>query len=244
VNPNIDARAVAVPPGNSVNNQTAELVRCFPLFSAMPLEECAKIIALAQLRNFERGKTIFFEGDPIRQVVLLTSGYVKLSQLGAQGQEVILRIIGPGEILCFQYFPKLSHSSTATAIERSVALVWEAQQFESAVERFPILRRNVSCVILQTLNQLEVRFREVSTEKVASRLGSQLLRLIGHVGKESDGYIEVALSQRDLAQLTGTTLFTVSRLLSQWKDQGIVIHGRESIRVLNAPALTEISQGE
>ena len=242
--PNIDARAVAVGPGNSVNNQTAQLVSRFPLFSAMPLEECAKMIALAQLRNFERGKAIFFEGEPIRQVVLLTSGCVKLSQLGAQGQEVILRIIGPGETLCVQCFPKFPHCSTATAIKQSVALVWESKQFECATESFPILRHNVSCIILQTLNQLEVRFREVSTGKVASRLSSQLLRLLSQVGKESDGYVDIALSQSDLADLMGTTLFTVNRLLSQWEDQGIVIYSRESMRVLNVPALTEISQGD
>lgn len=244
MNRDIDARALLVCSPNNVNNQALELVRRFPLFSAMPLEDCAVILASAQLRTFQRGKTIFIEGDPIRQVVLLTSGCAKLSQLGPQGQEVILRLIGPGETLCVPCLPKCSHCSTARTTEQTAALVWEAKQFEAATQRFPVLGRNISCVILQALNQLEVRFREISTEKVASRLSSQLLRLVSQVGKESHGRVEVALSQRDLAQLTGTTLFTVSRLLSQWKEQGIVSSRREAVQILDIPALTEIAQEE
>lgn len=244
VEPNSDAKAVHVPGLNHIANQMAELVCCYPLFSAMPLEDVAKMVALAKLRKFQRGETIFFGGDPVRQAVLLISGCVKISQFGPHWQEVILRLIGPGETLCVECFPKYCHCSTARTIEQSAALVWEAKQFEAATERFPILGRNVSCVILQTLNQLEVRYREVSTEKVAPRLSSQLLRLLGQVGTASHGYVEVTLSQSDLAQLTGTTLFTVSRLLCQWEEKGIVRSRRKRLHVLNIPELTAISQDE
>jgi CRP/FNR family transcriptional regulator, nitrogen oxide reductase regulator len=244
VNRDIDASARVVCSPNNVKNETLELVRRFPLFSEMSLEDCAIVVACAQLQTFQRGTTIFVEGDPIRQVVLLASGCAKLTQLGPQAQEVILRLIGPGETLCVPCPLKCSHCSTATTIERSAVLVWDAKQYEVATERFPVLGRNISCIILQALNQLEVRFREVSTEKVASRLSSQLLRLVSQVGKESDGRVEIALSQRDLAHLTGTTLFTVSRLLSQWKEQGIVSPRRAAVEILNIPALTEIAQEE
>jgi CRP-like cAMP-binding protein len=244
VEPTINARAVPIRAPIDINYQTAELIRRFPLFSEIPFEDCAKIVAPAQLRKFQPRKAVFFAGDPVRQIVLLISGCIKLSQLGLQGQEVILRLIGPGETLCVECFPKYTHYSTAMTTEQSAALVWETKQFESATERFPILRRNVSCVILETLLQLEVRFREVSTEKVAQRISSQLLRLISQVGKESDGYVEIALSQRDLAQLTGTTLFTVSRVLAEWAEQGIVRPRREAVWVLNIQALTDISQVE
>ena len=244
MNRDIDARALLVSPPNNVKNQTLELVRRFPLFSAMPLEDCAEILASARLRKFQRGTAIFFEGDPIRHVVLLTSGCVKLSQLGPQGQEVILRLIGAGETVCVGCFPKYSHCSTARTTEQSAALVWEATQFEAATQRFPVLGRNISCVILQILVQLEVRFREISTENVASRLSNQLLRLVSQFGKEEDGCVEIALSQRDLAQLTGTTLFTVSRLLSTWAGQGIVRTRRKAVRVLNIPALTQVATEE
>ena len=217
-------------------------VRNFLLFSGIPEEDCATIVAAAQERTYPRDKIVFFEGDSVRQVVLLTSGCVKLSQTSPQGQEVILRMVGPGETLCAECFPKYSHCSTAQTINSSTALVWVASQFEAVATRFPMLGRNISCVLLQTLNQLEVRFREICTEKVAPRLSSQLVRLVNQVGQHSDGNVEIMLSQRDLAQLTGTTLFTVSRLLGQWEEQGIVQPRRQGVVVLNVPALEDISR--
>jgi CRP-like cAMP-binding protein len=126
----------------------------------------------------------------------------------------------------------------------ATALVWEASQFEALAERFPALGRNISCVLLQTLNQLEIRFREMCTEKVAPRLVNQLVRLVNQVGERTNGHVEIALSQRDLAQLTGTTLFTVSRLLGQWQELGIVRPKRQGLLILNVPALEEISRAE
>jgi len=97
---------------------------------------------------------------------------------------------------------------------------------------------------MKTLVQLEERFREISTERVAPRLSSQLLRLIDQLGKKEDAQIEIAVSQRDLAQLIGTTIFTVNRLLNLWQEQGIVRPRRESLLVLNVEALKKLSLSE
>src|SRR5207302_420060 len=72
------------------------------------------------------------------------------------------------------------------------------------------------------LDDLDTRFREISTEKVASRLCSLLVRLAKQVGTKTEGHTHIYLSRQELAQLTGTTLFTVSRLLCRWETQGIV----------------------
>jgi len=221
-----------------------DLVRSCSLFSEMPDEDRAKVVAAAQQRTYSRDKTIFFEGDRVQQVILLISGCVKVSQYGAEGQEVILRLAGPGESLCGECFPRFNHCSTARTMELSTALVWESSQFEAMAERFPMLGRNISCVLMQTLNQLEVRFREICTEKVAPRLSSQLVRLVSQVGRPFNGYVEIGLSQRDLAQLTGTTLFTVSRLLGQWEALGIVRPQRQGVLVLNVPALEDLSRSD
>jgi len=229
---------------NNIVKQRAESVRHFPLFSEIPSEDCERIVALAHERSYRRGKTIFFDGDPVRQIVFLTSGAARLSQTGSQGQEVILRLVGPGELLCVECFPKCTHCSTASAVEESAALVWEASQFQAVRDRFQILGRNITCVLVRTLNDLEVRFREVSTAKTAVRLSHQLVRLLDQIGKHSTGHVEIAVSQRDLAQLTGTTIFTVNRLLNEWEAQGIVKLKREALQVLDVQALMEVSETE
>jgi CRP-like cAMP-binding protein len=227
---------------NHISRQNLELIQRSKLFSAIPLEDCARIVAVAHLQNYKSGKAIFFQGDPIRQVMLLISGSIKLSQFNAQGREVILQLVGPGEALCVECFPNYTHCSTARTVEKSSAMIWDAGQFQAVRARFPMLGRNVSCILLATLNQLEVRFREICTDTVARRLCSQLLRLVRQVGKQSNGQVEISLSQQDLAQLTGTTLFTVSRLLCRWEDQGIVEVGRKALRILDISALEKLSQ--
>jgi len=94
------------------------------------------------------------------------------------------------------------------------------------------------------LQDMDQRFREVSTQKVAPRLSSELIRLLDQVGKRVNGHVEISLSRAELAQLTGTTLFTVSRLLCRWELLGIVSARRESVLVRDLPALVELSLGE
>lgn len=222
----------------------AESVRGLPLFSGIPPDGCAQIVATAHERNFTRAKTIFFEGDPVKHVFLLISGCVKVLQFSPNGDEVILRLIGPGECFGVESLAKHTHCSTARTTMRSSALVWEARQFEAVAERFPALRRNISHAIQRFLNQLEERYRDISTRKVAPRLGTELLRLLPQVGIKSDGHVEIALSRRELAQLTGTNLYMVSRLLCQWELLGIVKPRRQAVLVVDVPALVKLSQME
>ena len=113
-----------------------------------------------------------------------------------------------------------------------------------------LLRRQVgrqTKLIRQKLEDeaaLEERFREVSTEKVAARLSHEMVRLLNQVGHRVNGGVQIYLSREELAQLIGTTLFTVSRLLSDWDEQGIVSARRESVIVKNLEALVELSERE
>lgn len=230
--------------GTALRRRAAS-VQNFAAFADISLADIMGIVSSAQERQFSRRQTIFFEGDPVRHVVLLVSGCVKVTQLGANGNEVILRLNGAGDVLggvgrCVG----CEHCSTARTVQPAQALVWDTAQFEAVSERYPMLRRNIAHVLERRLNELEVRFREISTEKVGPRLSSQLVRLLTQVGKQADGHVEIALSRRELAQLTGTTLFTVSRLLCQWETQGIVSARREAVLVRDVSALQELSREE
>lgn len=232
---------------NSVGymNQKIALVQRFPLFAGISSGDCANVVSAAHERHFLRRQTIFLEGDPIRQILLLLSGCVKVTQFGQTGSEVILRLNGPGEIVgAMGLRAGGDHCSTGQALEACSCLSWEAASFEALSERYPTLRRNIVSILEQRLQEMDQRFREISTEKVAPRLSSQLVRLLNQVGKRVNGYVEISLSREELAQLTGTTLFTVSRLLCQWEVLGIVGARREAVQVRDLPALIALSQEE
>jgi CRP-like cAMP-binding protein len=235
----------AVPGVTSILKRRVDSVQRFEAFSEISSSNCAAIVADAQETQFQRHSTIFSEGSPATRVALLLSGYMKVTQGRAQGQEVILRLNGPGDLLGkLGNQARANHSYTTYTVQPSVALVWEIDNFEAAVNRFPILRRNIASILERHLTELEIRYREVSTEKVPSRLSNLLVRLVTQVGKRIEGCVEIALSRRELAQLTGTTLFTVSRLLCQWEAQGIVSARREVVLVHDVPALMELSREE
>jgi len=229
---------------NSNLKRRVDTVQRFEAFSAIPSADCAAIVADAQEVQFHRHSTIFSEGTPATQVALLLSGCTKITK-GGEDQEVILRLNGPGDMLGKMGNPtRANHLYTTYAVQASSALVWETDTFEALMVRFPLLRRNFASILERHLHELEVRYREVSTEKVSSRLSNLLVRLVNQVGRRIDGCVEIALSRRELAQLTGTTLFTVSRLLCQWEAQGIVSARREVVLVHDVTALTELSREE
>jgi len=229
----------------SILKRRVDAVQRFDVFSEISAADCGVILAEAREVQFPRHSSIVTERTPASQVVLVVSGCVKITQTGSNGQEVIFRLHGPGDLIgevgnkagAKQWY-------SASALQNSTVLIWDKDSFEGAVKRYPLLRRNIASLLERHLTELEIRYREVSTEKVATRLGNLLVRLVNQVGKRIGGYVEVALSRRDLAQLTGTTLFTVSRLLCQWETEGIVSARREAVLVHDVQALLDISSEE
>ena len=109
---------------------------------------------------------------------------------------------------------------------------------------YPQIGINITRILSSRLDELQERFREVATEKVAKRLAFALLRLMKQVGKPTSGGVEISLSREELAQMTGTTLFTISRILSQWGDEGFVLPRREAVVVLDSRRLDKIGSAQ
>jgi len=229
-----------------VLSEKIKTVKQFALFAEVIPAELDLILGAAREKRFDKRETIFSEGDPVRHVTMVVSGIVKVTQMGLNGNEVILRLNAAGEIVgSYRVCVNCSHCATAQAVQSCVALVWDAVAFEKLLARIPTFRRNTVRALEERLLEMEQRFREVSTEKVGSRLSSELVRLSDRLRRcTENGLLEITLSRAELAQLTGTTLFTVSRLLCQWQTQGIVRVRRESVLVQDFAALAQISQAE
>src|SRR5882762_9542846 len=115
---------------------------------------------MARTRDYKCRQVMFFVGDPIKETLLLAEGRVKISQLGENGIEVILRLTSPGEVIGeLGLAPGCAHSSTAQALQTCKVLVWGAGTFEAALDRFPILRRNAKRILQRRLDELENRLR-------------------------------------------------------------------------------------
>jgi len=221
-------------------------MRASALFAGLSLHECERIASSARARTFARSELLFAQGQPIRDLVLIQTGSVKLFQLDANGDgdEVILWMKGTGDAVCVPAESSdCSHTCSARAMEKCRTLVWEYGRLQSILVEYPQIRKNVRQILSSRLNELEERFREVATARVAKRVALTLMRLLKQVGRMTEGGIEVSLSREELAQMTGTTLFTVSRVLSKWKEAGFVEPRREAVVILDQRRLMEEADG-
>jgi CRP-like cAMP-binding protein len=227
----------------AVPSRWRQPVESSQLLAAIPQPELAEILASSRTMSFARRQTLFYAGEKIQRIVMLIEGSVKITQIDEFGNTVILRLVGPGEVvgdLCVER--QSTHSAGAEARTNCKAFVWDIAAFESLSERIPTLQRNTMRILAKSLHDLESRFCEISTKRVAQRLALELARLLPQVGRKVGDVIEINLSREELAQLTATTLFTVSRQLSLWEQQGIVSLRRLGVVIRNPLSLMTISE--
>jgi CRP-like cAMP-binding protein len=216
-----------------------------PLFAGLSEDDLLAVAALAGEKRVRRKGVFFREGEPLCALHLLLAGEVVLKQASVDGQEVIVRMVGPGEVLALAAaLEGAAYPVTAEALRASHALVWEQSVVQDLLRRLPSLCRNAVTVLLLRIRDLEQRFREIATERVAQRLARALIRLARQAGRKVGGgvLIDLPISREELAQMTGTTLFTVSRCLAEWERQGLIEAGRERVLIRSTHGLVSIAE--
>lgn len=200
------------------------------------------------LRSIEEGGFFFLQGDEAAYLYVLTSGQVKLIQSNPSGQQVNLRTIYPWEMfgaLGAVRNDGIAYPATAQALEDSTALAIQSNFLRSMMETRPHLSFGLMNLMTSYIQEIQARYRELATERVEQRVASALIRLAGQSGtrSEKEAGIELSFSRQDVAEMTGTTLYSVSRLLSDWERKGIIRTGREKITVLKPHDLVRIAEG-
>ena len=112
-------------------------------------------------------------------------------------------------------------------------LAWPSGAWPRLVAQFPALATNTLQTVGARLQETHTRVIEMSTQQVEQRIAYALLRLVKQSGRKVEHGVEIdfPISRQDIAQMTGTTLHTVSRMLSAWESQGLVESARQKIVV-------------
>jgi CRP-like cAMP-binding protein len=208
------------------------------------VDEHAEVISYACAQRFLPRKPIVREGDFGLKVFLLASGRVKMTQVSRTGQEVILRIRRSGDVVGgLGMSAGETHSSSSVALEPCEVLLWDSRIFESFCERIPALRRNAMRILSSALQVMEECFCELATHRVAPRLARTVLRLFEQSGNPKR-VTPISLTCEELGQMTGTTLFTVSRLLCKWAELGLIHPEHKTISIKDFQGLIAIAEGE
>ncbi len=220
-------------------------LRSQPLFQGVPDEGLRTILEASHIRRVETGESFFFQEDPAEAVYLIELGQVKLLQVTADGQQVILNLASPGDFFGLIGFVAGSrYPVTAEAVSDCQARYWDRTALTRLSTSYPQIALNAMRQMAIRVSEFQGQIRTLATERVERRLARVLLRLARQVGKKVDEgvLIDLSVSRQDLAEMSGTTLYTVSRILSQWERQGLVNAGRERVTIRRPHGLVMIAE--
>jgi len=199
------------------------------------------------LRTIEDGEYFFLQGDPAIYFYILISGRAKLLQSNTAGNQVNLRTINEWQLFgaLGAVRPGAAYPATAQALEPSTALAIESIILHDAMQTRPYLNFGLMQLMTDYIQEMQVRYRELATEHVERRVALTVLRLASQVGERvnrENMTIELPLSRQDVAEASGTTVYTVSRILAEWERRGLVETGRERVLIKNPHGLVQISE--
>jgi len=222
------------------------LVAGLPLFAGLAPSELDEVLREAHAVHYDKNSVVFEEGQEAASFFVLLHGHVRATKVTPDGQQVVVRYVAPGEVFGVAMAIGLArYPATATAVDDSVALAWPSAIWPRLVERYPALATNTLQTVGSRLQDTHTRVVEMSTEQVERRIAHALLRLAQQAGRKVDSGVEIdfPISRQDIAEMTGTTLHTVSRILGAWEQQGLVDGGRQRIVVCDPQKLFALAEG-
>ncbi|MEY8840537.1 Crp/Fnr family transcriptional regulator [Cribrihabitans sp. XS_ASV171] len=220
------------------------LLTGLPPFSLLERAQIREILDQAVSRRYEEGTAIFREGHDADRFYLLLDGYLRVIRTTPGGDQIIVLHISPGQL--FGIAPALqrdTYPATAIAAAESIALSWSAKLWGEFTASYPGFATESYKTLGQRLGQIQETLTEMATQAVEKRVASAVLRMVNQSGRKTDQGIEIAfpVTRQNISDMTGTTLHTVSRLLSAWQKDGIVESTRKHIVVTDPHALVLLS---
>lgn len=222
------------------------LVQALPLFESMTPAQLDDILVSAISRRYSAGENVFEQGQTATHFFVLLHGRLRVTQVTSEGQQMVVRMVNPGDLFGIaKALKRLDYPGTATAVTESIALVWPMANWSGLLERHPALAVNAMQTMGGRLLEAQARLRELSTEAVERRVAHTVLRLASQSGRKEAGGVRIdfPISKQDIAEMTGTTLHTVSRILTAWEAAGLVEGGRQKLLVKDPHGLLLIGDG-
>ncbi len=223
------------------------LVRGLALFQKLSDGELDDILAASVSKRYPAGQPVFEQGQVAEHFFVLLHGRLRVTQVTPEGQQVVIRIVNPGDLFGIaKALLRADYPGTATAVVESVALAWPMSAWNTLMDEHPSLAINAMQTMGGRLQEAQARLRELATQEVERRVAHAVLRLGSQSGKKEPNGIRIdfPLSKQDIAEMTGTTLHTVSRILSAWEAAGLVEGGRQKLLLRDPHKLLLIGDGQ
>ncbi len=221
------------------------LVAGVPAFAGLAGEVVDRVLSLARSSRYAKDAEIFTQDGEAHQFFLLLSGHARVVRTTPDGTQVIARYINEGELFGIAVaMGRDTYPASAVAAVDCVVLSWPNSAWPELQSRAPTLGLEAQRTIGQRLQETQDQVMEMATQQVEQRIAHALLRLVKQSGRKTPEGIEIdfPITRQDIAEMTGTTLHTVSRLLSAWESDGIVRSSRQKVVVTDPHTLVLIAE--
>jgi CRP-like cAMP-binding protein len=228
----------------AVDASESRALAALELFEGLSPEALAEAEARVRIRTYPRGTRLFDQGEPTSRARALLAGGVRISQAGSDGEQVVIRFIGPGEIFgSVAIYTDQRYPADAVAMTDAIEASWSQAELLELMERHSRIATNMIKIIGRRLAELQDRVRELSTQPVERRVANALLRLARETGHKTAAGVEIGfpLRRKDIADIAGTTLHTVSRILAKWAKDGLIVSDRQHLTLVSHAEIERIA---
>ena len=191
-------------------------------------------MACARVRRLAKDSIVFGQGQTAERCHALIDGRVRITQSDEDGAQLVVRFIGAREMFgTVALFTDRRYPAEAVTVVDSTEISWTEAALRKLIGLYPQIAINIVEIVGMRLKEVQERLRELATQRVERRIARVLLRLAHQVSRASDDgtTIDFPLTRRDVAEMCGTTLHTVSRTLTAWEKAGVIASRRQRVTI-------------
>jgi CRP/FNR family cyclic AMP-dependent transcriptional regulator len=218
----------------------------FNIFDGMDNSSMTRVDRMSSMQTLNPHDPIYFPDEPSRAIFFLKEGHVKISRLTSDGKELILDVIGPGELFGELSFSdeEGSRSEIAQALDTVLICTIKKDDFESLLTMSPQLNLQITKRMGLRLRKIEERVADLVFKDVKQRIASFFVRYAEEFGKIKQGVLTIKthLTHQEIAFLTGAARQTVTTTLNDFRDSGILDFSRDGFTIRDLDQLRKISR--
>jgi CRP-like cAMP-binding protein/CheY-like chemotaxis protein len=201
------------------------------------LDELKKIINERKSRAFKKGQVIYYDGDKGNGLYLVINGKIKTVKLAEDGRELMTGIYSAEDYLGINaMLANEPYSDTATALEDSLLCLIPKEQMEQLLNLYPEVAREFIKLLANDIREKEEQLLQMAYHSVRKKMAEALLRLHRQVNEATT----FKVAREDLAAMAGMATETVSRTLSDFKEEGLIEKAGSTITLLDVPRLMKM----
>ncbi|WP_420388408.1 Crp/Fnr family transcriptional regulator [Roseivirga sp.] len=213
----------------------------FDLFSDLNKEQINDLSEVARFVRMKKGQSIYFATEQGRKLYFLINGKVKISEIDGFGNELIKNIVLGGD-----HFGELSNTDVKQTQEFAeilssevIVCIFNQKDFEEIMQKHPVLALSFAKRMAEKLRGLENRYTNLVFKDVKARLKSFLVEWANREGKldENGTVIKNYLTHSEIANIISSSRQTVTTLINELKEEGVILYSRKVITIPNLHAI-------